>query len=744
MKKGLLQFVFLCCAFAGFAQVTPNDSAVLGAGYTNDVFYSMQNGVVSATSGTNWHIAFSARNITPPAGFMKAVSISVNEGRGVKLYKSTQSDWNAFDTAGFKNWSNPHNSDTSWDVGAFNADRNNTNPFDFGWGTYNTSNNKVQGSTIFLLQITLGSGPSAVTSYKKIRIDELVNDSEWVFTTSNLDNSDSLQSSILKANYNGKLFAYHDVIAHTTTNREPAAPWDLLFTRYGTSVTQFGVTVFSTTTGVLHNPNITTAKVTGVPPQLATVAMASFKSNINTIGTDWKENPGPGQPNFLIHDSTAYFVRLPGSDYKLVFASFAGSSTGTITFNKSVVVPAPTDTFDDVILGNGYTNDVFYSMQNGVVSNTPGNNWHIAFSTRPAAPPFNVMRSATVLANEGRGVSIYKSTQNNWSTFDTAGYKSWANPHNSDTSWDVGAFNGDRTSNAFDFGWGTYNQQSHDVEGNVIFLVQVTTRVGSSNVTNFKKVRIEKLAFDTQWVFTSSNIDGSDSTYQTISRAAFTGKLFAYYNLNTKTVIDREPAQPWDLLFTRYGTFVTQFGVTAFSATTGAFHYPGVRSAKVTGNIDDSLKVSMASFSDNINTIGTDWKENPGPGQPNFIVHDSTAYFVRLTNAKQYKLVFKLFEGTSTGRIAFVVTPVEDVTPVGLQETANKNNTLHVYPNPASSFVTIETGTGSHQISLFDITGKLHRQTMGTGAVNVSLSGLDKGLYFIQVDGSKAARLVIE
>lgn len=713
-----------------FAQITANDSVTLATGYSNDVYYSMAAGVVSATPGNNWHIAFSARNMTPPSGFMKAVTVMVNEGRGVKIYKSTQTNWATFDTTGRTGWINPHNSDTSWDIGALNADRT-SNPFDFGWGTYNPANNNISGSTIFLLQITIGSS----VSYKKVRIDELTKDSAWTFTSANLDNSDSVTSSISKKDFSGKLFAYHNITSHTTIDREPTAKWDLLFTRYGTWVTQFNQTIFSTTTGALHYPTVTSAKVTGVPANIATLTMASFKANINTIGTDWKENPGPGQPNFLVLDSTAYFVKVADKDYKLIFVNFTGSSTATISFNKALVIPAPPDTFPDVILGAGYTNDVYYSMANGVVSNVAGNNWHIAFSARAAAPPMDVMRSVTVMANEGRGVSVYKSTQTNWNTFDTAGFSTWVNPHNSDSSWDVGAFNASRTSNPFDYGWGMYDQQSHDVVGSTIFLVKIASN-------SYKKVRIEKLAFDTQWVFVSSNLDGSDSTYSTISRAAFTGKLFAYHNLSTHATIDREPSAAWDLLFTRYGTFVTQFNQTIFSATTGVLHYPTVLSAKVTGNVDDSLKVSMASFDKKITTIGTDWKENPGPGQPNFVVNDSTAYFIRLTNNKQYKMVFKSFAGSSTGRISFVVSPVEDFQPVGLFESAN-TNTVALYPNPASSYVNIVVGSGLHTISLFDITGKLKKQTTASGTAILELEGLPKGLYFIQVDGSKAARLIV-
>ncbi len=53
-------------------------------------------------------------------------------------------------------------------------------------------------------------------------------------------------------------------------------------------------------------------------------------------------------------------------------------------------------------------------------------------------------------------------------------------------------------------------------------------------------------------------------------------------------------------------------------------------------------------------------------------------------------------------------------------------------------------GAGQHVISLFDLTGKLVKQTIAGGNAGIDLEGLHKGLYIIQVDGSKTARLIIE
>lgn len=405
---------------------------------------------------------------------------------------------------------------------------------------------------------------------------------------------------------------------------------------------------------------------------------------------------------------------------------------------------AQTTANDSVSLGAGYANDVYYSFKNGVVGTQLGSTWHIAFATRPAAPPTNVLRSTTIMANEGRNVQIYKSNQYNFAGFDTTGYRTWNAMHNSDSSWDVGAFNADLIrSNPFHYGWGAYNMNNHDVEGDgFVYLLRITkTFQGRTTDSAFKLIKIEKLAFDTQWVFHMANMDGSDSSQFTISKAAFNGKLFAYFDVMNKQVIDREPTAPWDLYFTRYGAFYTQFGQTVFSTNTGALSHPTLLTARVKGTPNDSVKITDAIFNNKITTIGTDWKINPGPGQPNFAIIDSNVYFARLANNEQFRMVFKSFDGSSNGRIRFYVSKEADY--VGLFEAKNYQ-TVAMYPNPASSFVNVQVGAGNHTIVVYDITGKALINQTATGTTTIDVSALNKGLYFLQVDGNKAARLVVE
>lgn len=407
-------------------------------------------------------------------------------------------------------------------------------------------------------------------------------------------------------------------------------------------------------------------------------------------------------------------------------------------------VYAQTPVLDSASLGAGYANDVYYSFKNGVMGTQNGSNWHIAFATRPAAPPINVLRATTIIANEGHNVQIFKSNQTSFAGFDTTGFATWTAMHNSDSSWDLGAFNADlNLTNPFNYGWGFYDNSSHNVlsEGNVYLLRIVKSAQGRTTDSAFKLVRIEQLAFDTLWVFSTANIDGTDSTQTTISKSAFAGKLFAYYDVVNKQVIDREPAAKWELLFTRYGAFSTQFGQTIFSTNTGALSHPSILSARLSGVPNDSAKITNAIFNNKITTIGTDWKINPGPSQPTFAIIDSNVYYARLDNNEQYRLIFKSFAGSSNGRIKFEVKAEDNF--VGLLEAKNYQ-TVTMYPNPAKGILNVQVGAGNHTISIFDITGKLKITTQANGTATIDISELNKGLYFVQVDGSKAARLVVE
>ena len=65
-----------------------------------------------------------------------------------------------------------------------------------------------------------------------------------------------------------------------------------------------------------------------------------------------------------------------------------------------------------------------------------------------------------------------------------------------------------------------------------------------------------------------------------------------------------------------------------------------------------------------------------------------------------------------------------------------KNNLFHVYPNPTNDLIYVETPFNDNfQINILTTQGTLvqHLQRANTTRTTLSLSGLPKGMYFIQI-----------
>ena len=126
------------------------DSISMGAGYADEIFYCLENGVVKISPRSSWDIAFS----TDPM----SSTILVNEGYGIELYtypSGDQAAWDAVDTSGISDWPVMFNSDTSWYYGAF--DRNDKGHPDYGWGVYNTQTHDVVGDSLFIIRLSDGT-----------------------------------------------------------------------------------------------------------------------------------------------------------------------------------------------------------------------------------------------------------------------------------------------------------------------------------------------------------------------------------------------------------------------------------------------------------------------------------------------------------------------------------------------------------------------------------------------------------
>jgi hypothetical protein len=297
--------------------IVKSEAISYSAGYANDIYYSLKNGVIATPTRASWDIAFSVST--------RSSSILINEGSGVtlKVYGKAWAWANAIDTAGYYSWPKLQNSDTDWEVGAFNA--NQTGHPNYGWGIYNSVNHNIEnadGGVLYLVKLRNGSFKkiwietkfSGLQKYS-FRFADMLGNNTNEQIVSNMDVSTS------KANY-----VYYSLQDNTKLDREPdAATWDLVFTKWVDNGINY------TVTGVLQNIGVKAIDLTVGNPPVITYTDGDFISDINTIGYDWKSFNGtsydvPTNRVFIVKDNLSRV-------YQINFASFAGSSTGNFTFN---------------------------------------------------------------------------------------------------------------------------------------------------------------------------------------------------------------------------------------------------------------------------------------------------------------------------------------------------------------------------------------------------------------------------
>lgn len=297
---------------------------------------------------------------------------------------------------------------------------------------------------------------------------------------------------------------------------------------------------------------------------------------------------------------------------------------------------------ETITLGAAYVNDVYYSLSNGLISTVPRANWDIAFSVST--------RSSSIIINEGAGV-VLKMFTNTWSwdgPIDTTGYSTWTTLHNSNLTWEDGAFNQlaaggyNHTNSALNYGWGDYDMASHNINGVTKYIIKL--RDGS-----FKKLFIEqKNSVNQKYVFRFANMDGSSPVLVPELLATGTKANYVYYSLTDNSVVtNREPdASTWDLLFTKWIDNNINYSVT------GVLQNIGVSAIALTVDNPANVTYTDSQFVTNINTIGSNWKTND-PITHLYTIPTNKTYIVKNVAGKVYQITFTGFEGSSTGVLSF-------------------------------------------------------------------------------------------
>lgn len=397
-----------------------------------------------------------------------------------------------------------------------------------------------------------------------------------------------------------------------------------------------------------------------------------------------------------------------------------------IAFLSSGVLHAQ-EISDSVNLEKSYATEIYYSLENGVIKSSPRVDWDLAFEITGI--------TSTIRINGGTGTQVYlypNGDISSWATLDTSGISTWA-PLNGDyTSW----ANGELTStldqsNAFDLGWGVYNQTTHVVTGDSLFVLKLSDGT-------WKKLWIVKLQSGT-YSFKYADLDHNNEKEKTIKKGDFENRNFGYFSILNEKQVDMEPSnKDWDIVFTKY---IDALSPGVYYGVTGALCNIGVEVAQADEVDVSTVDYSIQTFSETPNIIGHDWKSFD-LSTYKYIVQDSLAYFVKDLSGNTWKIIFTGFAGSSTGKVYFTK---EAVHFVNVQEIAS-NKYLYTYPNPISpnaSQINIHSNVEEDfEIQLLDINGKVlyaNRKNLNLGGNSIALKeGLSQGIYFVRIIGDDA------
>lgn len=417
---------------------------------------------------------------------------------------------------------------------------------------------------------------------------------------------------------------------------------------------------------------------------------------------------------------------------------FAAAITFAAFHSKAQVV------IDTVNLGAGYANQIWYSLPDDEQGSQAKNNWDLAFRTSGSM-------GSSILVNHSNGGTLWvypKADKSGWASADTNGLSIWAPQYNSEIEWTGALGNYANTSDPFDLGWGVYDMGTHFVLGDSLYIIK--TQSGS-----FKKLIIDRLASGT-YTFTYANLNGTDSTTSTLSKSDYSNKNFGYFNLNTKSSVDREPAtDKWDLVFGQYSTGdYASMGMAGYTVT-GVLVNDTIQVAKA--KVDPSVRASYNaysahSFSQSINGIGYNWKTYDGATM-SYKLNDSSIYFVRRNNGDIWKLIMTGFV-SSTGSSMFSKEKIFTATSINEQQF--NTTTVVISPNPASYgqqvnvVYYLETKASTAVLQVYDLTGRIMltkkiEQSAGLHTEALSTEHLVSGSYLlsIQTDASRITQKFI-
>lgn len=378
----------------------------------------------------------------------------------------------------------------------------------------------------------------------------------------------------------------------------------------------------------------------------------------------------------------------------------------------------------ELSMGANYENEVYLKLANETQNTYAANSWDIAFLR-------NSPQNIGIRVNDGIGIQVFEAADDpaEWNNINVANESSWTALYNDDTNWDNGAF----MQGSASYGWGEYNPVTHHVEGTIIFVLKYADGT-------YRKFINED--FFGGYTFKFATWDGNDWVNEktvTVDNNDNPANRYNYYSLqNDETVIAEPAVGDWDMVFRKY---VTDLGGGTYYNVTGVLHNPNVTVAQ-NEELDGESDPNGLSYSEDINTIGYDWKSFDGSG---YTVNSDMAYYVKYDESTIYRLVFTEFDGASTGNIEL---DYQDVSGLLGFEDVTEDISFGMYPNPTTNgqvsivYDVANTASAKNTIEVFAINGaKVYSETLSStsGFYNktLDLSALQSGVYMVNVTSGK-------
>lgn len=325
------------------AQTPENFQISVGGQYVDQTYYDLESCTAVSVAGDSWDIAFSVIG-TQDAGIFINEAAPLN-GAALELYHMDGMPFETtFTEADLVN--RLYNDEVSWTNGAFNSMKDPMSPFDYGWGAYNPGSNSVNGTEVFVIKMR-------DSSFIKLQILNL-NGFDYNFKYADLDGSNEQSATLNKMDFQGSTLAYFSFADNTAKNLEPAE-WDLLFTRYSaltpnpedpSEIIEYPIT------GILTRDGVAVAQLDGVDPETVVSDGTESADRIDIIGADWKFFSLTSY-QWAVENERAYIVNTVGdTKYRLFFFDFEGSSTGTATFQKTLLETSSNDNLLEELFEN--------------------------------------------------------------------------------------------------------------------------------------------------------------------------------------------------------------------------------------------------------------------------------------------------------------------------------------------------------------------------------------------------------